>query len=465
MTSALFMQLVQEISILGGLLVVGVFLRARIKFFQNLFLPASVIGGFIGLVLGPILLKNHAVLPIPESFLRDFSLIPGILILPIIASVPLGLGLGVQEGPIAGKKKNHVVPMFLLGTGCAFGLFALGFATKIVFSWWMPELQIYPAFGMELALGFFGGHGTAGLIGNILQKLNLPYWEVAQGVAVTSATVGLVCGIVFGMVFINIAARKNQIKNLTNPGDLPEEMRKGYQTRIDKQVLTCRETTHSSSVDSLAFHVAIIFMVCGIAYVLVGFLKAHHIPLLSNIAEWAYAIAIMLFVNWMFKRLNLSFLIDLKIKTKFTSLLVDFSIVAAIASLPVEAVLKYAIPMSVMFVLGLGLVYLIIMVLGMHLFQDYKFERAIALFGQSTGVIMTGILLLRICDSDMETPVLKDFSISYALSTMLCYALLLPVIKLLPNSGAIFCLTLGVCTFCLVAAVIHSKFFLKESIG
>ncbi|SHL35365.1 glutamate:Na+ symporter, ESS family [Desulfatibacillum alkenivorans DSM 16219] len=462
MTSELFTRLMQEFSILSGLLLAGFFLRAKIKLFQNLFLPASVIGGFLGLLLGPVVLKTHAVLPIPDEFIKDFALIPGILILPIIASVPLGLGLDPMQTPLDKKQKSQVLPMFLLSVGCAFGLFALGFATKMVFSRIMPELEIYPAFGMELALGFFGGHGTAGLIGNILQKLNQPAWEVAQGVAVTSATVGLVFGILFGMIFINIAARKNKISNLTDPKDLPEEMRKGYQQRLDEQTAVCRETTHSSSVDSLALHVAIILGVCGASYVLVAFLKAHHVPLLSNIAEWAYAIALMLIVNNIIKRLDLGFLIDGRIKTKFASLLVDYSIVAAIASLPVSAVLRYAVPMIAMFALGLLMVYLIIMVLGIRLFKDYEFERSIALFGQSTGVIMTGILLLRICDSNLSTPVLKDFSISYALATLVCYALLLPVIKLLPNSFAIFCLTGGVCAACVVGAVIYSRLKLRK---
>ncbi|MBU2510140.1 glutamate:sodium symporter [bacterium] len=456
MTSVLFTQLLQEFAILGGLLLLGVLLRAKIKLLQNLFLPAAVIGGFIGLILGPIVMKSFAILPIPEEFISDFALIPGVLILPIIASIPLGLGME-RPGEILEKSKGGIFPMFLLGTACAFGLFALGFGTKIVFARLMPELEIYPAFGMELSLGFFGGHGTAGLIGNILQKLQMPYWEVAQGVAVTSATVGIVGGILIGMILINTAARKNRISNLTDPSALPEETRKGYQTDVGKQEMTCRETTHTSSIDSLAFHVAIVFGVCGLSYVLVGFLKTHKVPLLSNIAEWAYAIAIMLIVNLIIKKLNLSFLIDPRIKTKFTSFLVDFSIVAAIASLPVEAVLKYVVPMVVMFIAGFILVYVIIMLLGNIFFEDYKFERAIALFGQSTGVIMTGILLLRICDPDMKTPVLKDFSISYALSTMLCYAMLLPVIKLLPNSGAIFFLTFGVAAVLLIVAVINKK--------
>ena len=92
-----------------------------------------------------------------------------------------------------------------------------------------------------------------------------------------------------------------------------------------------------------------------------------------------------------------------------------------------------------------------------RLFKDYAFERSIALFGQNTGVIMTGILLLRICDPDMKTPVMKDFSISYALTTLLCYAMLLPVIKMIPNAGAIFILTGSVAVVAIVLAVLHAR--------
>ncbi|MBU3916351.1 glutamate:sodium symporter [bacterium] len=457
MTSTLFNHLLQEFSILGGLLLIGFFLRAKIKLFQNLFLPAAVIGGFIGLFFGPIVMKSWAILPIPSDFLSDFALIPGILIVPIIASIPLGVGLDKAVASTV-KSKSGILPMFLLSTACAFGLFALGFATKIVFSWLMPDLNIYPAFGMELSLGFSGGHGTAGLIGHILHNsLKVPYWEVAQGVTVTSATVGLVGGIFIGMVLINTAARTGQITHLKNPESLDEETRKGYQPSMNKQEVTCRETTHSSSIDSLTFIASIVFAVCGLSYAVVGFLKAYKIPLLSNISEWAYAIALMLIVNQIIKKLNLSFLIDPRIKTKFTSFLVDFAIVAAIASLPVEAVLKYAVPMIIMFILGFILVYLLLMVIGKRLFKDYKFERALVLFGQNTGVAMTGILLLRICDPDIKTPVLNDFSIAYALSMMFCYAMLLPVIKLLPNSGIIFFLTLGVFVLCLTIAIVHAK--------
>jgi ESS family glutamate:Na+ symporter len=89
--------------------------------------------------------------------------------------------------------------------------------------------------------------------------------------------------------------------------------------------------------------------------------------------------------------------------------------------------------------------------------MDYRFERAIALFGQNTGVIITGILLLRICDPDMKTPVIGDFSISYALVTMFLYAMLLPVIRLLPDAVTIFFLTAAVAVVAILGASIHAR--------
>ncbi len=53
MTSELFTQLLYEFSIFGALLLTGFFFRAKIELFQNLFLPASIISGFVGLMKKP----------------------------------------------------------------------------------------------------------------------------------------------------------------------------------------------------------------------------------------------------------------------------------------------------------------------------------------------------------------------------------------------------------------------------
>lgn len=65
MTSADMVELLKALALLSVFLLIGTFLRAKIKFFQNTFLPASVIGGFLLLILGPYVLN---ILKLPDTW-------------------------------------------------------------------------------------------------------------------------------------------------------------------------------------------------------------------------------------------------------------------------------------------------------------------------------------------------------------------------------------------------------------
>ena len=52
MTGSQIDVLLKTMALVGTLLLIGTFLRAKVSLFQNLFLPACVIGGIIGLILG-----------------------------------------------------------------------------------------------------------------------------------------------------------------------------------------------------------------------------------------------------------------------------------------------------------------------------------------------------------------------------------------------------------------------------
>ena len=49
---------------------------------------------------------------------------------------------------------------------------------------------------------------------------------------------------------------------------------------------------------------------------------------------------------------------------------------------------------------------------------DYAFERSIIAWGTATGVMITGMMLLKICDPDYETPALADFSMGFSLLSL-----------------------------------------------
>ena len=45
-------------------------------------------------------------------------------------------------------------------------------------------------------------------------------------------------------------------------------------------------------------------------------------------------------------------------------------------------------------------------------------------FGTASGVFLTGLLLLKICDPDFKTPAMRDGSLGYSLNSVLVFILL-----------------------------------------
>lgn len=434
MTSAMLTELLKSVGLLGIFLLIGVFLRAKFSIFQKTFMPASVIGGFIMLILGPECLK---ILPIPQEWMSIYSLIPGILIVPVVASVPLGLkigGGGGKGGESASVLKN-IFPLMFIMMGIGILQFAAGYAVHILFQG--MGYNFYATFGWEMGLGFSGGHGTAGVLGNMLHDAGLPYWNTAQGVAITTATFGIVGGIVIGMILINWAARRGHTVLLSKPADIPRDIKVGFEKDINKQGSIGRETTHAASIDCMAFHAAIIFAVCFAAYVLMGFIKQVGIPVLKDISIWAFAIVIMFIVWGAMCRLKLDYLIDAKVKSKISSSLTEFAVIAAIASLPIDAVAAYIVPILVMVAVGFIITAAFLVFMCRRFLKGYWFEQMIGAFGMSTGVFLTGVLLLRVCDPELESPALGNYSLAYTVTSIVYFAMLNLFLTLLLNQGIV----------------------------
>lgn len=424
------------------LLLVGAFLRARFTVFQKLFLPASVIGGFIGLLLGPIVLKQYAILPISEDWITIASLLPGLLIVPVVASVPLGIRMRnkKEDNQEVKAKSGVMISVFIMFFTLAIISASQNLFSLIVsgsFKNFFNYESIYATFGTELSAGFAGGHGTAGVVGSLLQSLNQPFWTTAQGVTTTTATVGLISGILIGIVLINIAARKGYTKYIQAGADLPVEMKKGVQPDVDRQEVAGYEPTDSSSIDSLSFHLALILMVSGLAFVTTYIFDKYNILILNLIPEWAYAIIIMYIVWGLMQKFKIDWLVDVKTKTKIASTLTEYAVVAAIVSLPIQAVFAFVLPLSIMIVGGLLITVILAYVLAKRVFTDHWFERSMVLLGTNTGVFLTGLLLLKMVDPDMKSPVLRDYSLSYSINSIISFVIFPVSFTLLINYGFI----------------------------
>ena len=86
---------------------------------------------------------------------------------------------------------------FLLALALGFGQFFVG---GLVVKYLLPEsINVNPLMGCLIEVGFEGGHGTAAIIGNSLNKLGFPE---GLDLGLAMATMGLLSSSLIGSLFI-----------------------------------------------------------------------------------------------------------------------------------------------------------------------------------------------------------------------------------------------------------------------
>ena len=171
---------------------------------------------------------------------------------------------------------------------------------------------------------------------------------------------------------------------------------------------------------------------------------------------------IVMFIIWgIMNKLKLNYLVDDKIKSKVSGSFTEFAVIAAIASLPIKAVAAYIIPILVMVILGYIVTTFVLFYFCKRFLKGYWFEQMIGTLGMSTGVFLTGILLLRICDPNLESPALANYSLSYTVTSVIYFALLNLFIMMPMTSGVatttFVALALGIGM--LIVTIVSSRLF------
>ncbi len=138
----------------------------------------------------------------------------------------------------------------------------------------------------------------------------------------------------------------------------------------------------------------------------------------------------MFFIWLRLKKENLEWCIDKKVKTKIVGLFTEYEIVSAIAAVPIKSVYQYVMLVLLTSIIALSLTWLLIEKSCQKYFLDNYYERTLSIFGTSTGVFLTGLLLFRICDPKLESPVLGDYSIGFSVTALIGPLLIILCIQL-----------------------------------
>ena len=376
------------------LLLIGKYLRVRVKWIQKLFIPPSLIAGLLGLALGP---NGLGWIPF-SSYLSEYS---AILIALVFGALPLS-SPKIKMKTITGKV-GSMWAYAQLGFLLQWALVGL-FGVFVINAIW-PELPT--AFGIMLPTGFYGGHGTAAAIGAAFKDMG---WEDASSLAMTTATIGIMCSIFGGLVMIKWAAKNRHTAFISDFHDLPHEMRSGLVPKGKRDSLG-EATTSSISIESLTLHISIIAVIAFLGYLVCKSVKLY-LPLLE-IPVFSCAFIIGLLLKQAFDLTNVTHYINIDTTQRLSSSFTDLLVAFGVASIKLGVVIHYAYPLLLLIVGGVTLVALITFYLGKKLSQSYWFERTIFAWGWWTGTMAMGIALLRIVDPKQASKAMDDYAIAY----------------------------------------------------
>jgi ESS family glutamate:Na+ symporter len=384
---------------LAAMLLLGVFLRAKIPFFQKYLIPSCLIGGILGL-----LLLNFGVLRLSVSNLETFA-----YHFFNISFISVGLTHDGNQKNAKNKEKGFLKgPLWMALTQTAvFPLQAIvGGILVILFG--LIGIELFPTFGFFAPLGFEEGPGQALSIGKVWEGFGFEY---ATTIGLTFAAIGFFFSFFVGVPLVNWGIRKGL--SAQGPKAMPKDFLVGIIPKNRRTEAAGKLSFHSGNVESLAFQAALLGAIYVLTYGLVKFL-GKIVP--SDVASilWGFffifGLGIALITRWAMDKFNIDHLADSGIQRRITGWSVDFLIVSTVMAIKLAVVMKYIIPISVISLFIGAVTIVTVLYLGKRIWS-YNLERTVAIYGAVTGTVSSGLLLLRIVDPEFKTPVAIDIAL------------------------------------------------------
>lgn len=375
------------VAIAGLLLLVATLIRLKVSFLRKAFIPASLLAGLIGLMLGPYALKV-----IPADMMSNIGALPTPMITIVFSCMLLGIKKGETDkgmirDAVAGLGWLWSNSFMQVGVPCLLCAFIL-----------TPVFGVNQLFGSLFEIGFAGGHGTASGMATVFEDPSMLNWADGAALAPTTATIGLLVGIFVGMILINYGVRKKYTKVLTEPATasdvkevFPEEEREP----------AAHMTISQDVVEPFAFHLGVIGLAILIGRIIVwGFGQVFGY---AGLPLFPFAMIGGWIINSIVMRTSLRNLFDRATFQRIQGMALEILVVGAMASIKVPVVIAYWAPLLITSVVVVLLMLVWFFWLSPRIFSDCWFEQGIIRFGAFCGVAAVGYMLLRTADPKMKT--------------------------------------------------------------
>lgn len=432
MTTAVLVFILVSLGLLSGKLAL-----ILVPALRRCFLPSSIVGGLLALLVGPEVWGRIVPGQPGGLFGQEVYFYCGKLPAFLISVVFAGLFLG-ESLPKVQEIWRRAGPQVAFGQAMAWGMYSVGLGITMLLL--VPMFGVPPVFGTLLEIGFEGGHGTAAGMSSAFESVG---WAEGSDLALSVATVGVVSGVGIGMLLINWGVRRGHTEFLTPQGyrypaspqaGLDDSVAEGSQgTRSTPSprpevgmgnprpapVVTAEDERYAvRSIDPISLHVAAIGLSIGVGALLLMALqwiegqtlgRLGVKPLLDHMPLFPLAmIGGIIVQRWharFFPRLRL----ERQIYVRLQSVALDFLIVAAMAALSLKAIAANLAPLLILMAVGMAWILGMFLLVAPRIFANYWFERGIGDLGQSLGMTATGLLLMKIVDPEYRSPALEAF--------------------------------------------------------
>ncbi len=427
------------------------YIKRSFRFFERFFIPNAIIAGFIGLLLGPQVIRL-------VSFNSEHL---GTIIYHLMSVGFIALALKDRSGNV--KNRDIVNTGIIIVNGYVLqGIIGFGLSLLMAYTF-LPKL--FPVFGMLLPLGYGQGAGQAYSMGKQWESLG---FVNGGNIGLSMAAMGLLWACIGGIPLMNYLIRIKKIK----PSHSIREDDYSVKGEIKKEDIGDAESVDGFTVQ--LFTIGIIYLA---TYLVLKGLTA----VLGNFGTFGNTLSTMLwgfsFIVASLLAILFRFVYDLLRKNKvivreYTSNFLlerisggafDFMIAASIAAISISILRQYLIPTLVISTIGGIITIVYIVYTCKRIYNTDVLENILALYGNLTGVISTGLALVKEIDPNLESSAGRNLVLGSGAGLFVGFPLMLllnvPVVGFVSGRPALYLWTLAglVVYFIMLSTVLHFR--------
>lgn len=373
-------------------------LKKSIRFLRVSLIPTSVLGG------GILILVTGVYKLITGDVMFDTAFFGGngTTSLELITYHTLALGFIASTFQSSKGKltKQRTIEIFNTGvttvsTYLLQAIFGLGISIVAA----LGVTDFFSAAGILLPFGYGQGTGQALNYGNIFEN---DYGFVGgKSFGLTIAALGFLSASIGGVIHLNLLRKRGAIQTRrTEEGALRSE-----------DVQSDNEIPMQESIDKMTVQIALIAVAYLLAYLLM-FLLGSLLPGMKSVIygfNFLLGVLTATLVKVLMNLLKKKHIIRKEytnnfLMTRASNFFFDIMVVAGIAAIRLSVLQDYWGIILIMGVTGLVITYLYNYFVAKKLFDAYREEQFLTMYGMLTGTASTGIILLREIDGDFQTP-------------------------------------------------------------